>query len=344
MKKRSLFIFILVAFFCASYLTAQDKNVDNYSLRSLLTYPYKTSVITIQKLVFKDELQYAYNASFTSMDLTVSARLSIPAINPNNIKGIVIMLRGYQRPSNYQTGKGTENPAKGYLERGWAVIAPDFFGYASSSPIPSPSFLSQFYSTINAVELYKSLELAMPQGETLSNNENSRPSVFRYHSSVPASDRITLPGMLKKIVIWGHSNGGQVALHFLEIIQKPVTTVLWAPVSLAFPDSAGHYGHGAAWADNFKETYTADDFSLYKFLDRIAGGTRILLHHGDKDTSTPKAWSDDLSKAIEAENIRRASNRSERIIFRYEVYKNANHNLNPYWSTVLPRDAAFWEE
>ena len=329
MKKRALYIFILITFFCASvYIDAQEIRVADYSLRNLLTYQYRTSPITVQRLVFKNDLQYAYNVSFTSMGLTVSTRLSVPSGDPKNIKGIVIMLRGHQHQLNYYTGKGTENPAKGYLERGWAVIAPDFFGYADSSPIPSPSFLAQFYSTINAVELYKSLEQP----------------VFQYHSSVPRSDRITLPEAYKKIVFWGHSNGGQVALHSLEIIQKPVTTVLWAPVSLAFPDSAGHYGRGSEWADNFKELYAAEDFSYFKFLDRIAGGTRILLHHGDKDTSTPKEWSDALSKAIEEENIRRDSAGSERIFFRYEVYKNANHNLNPYWSTILPRDAAFWND
>ena len=327
MKRQVLFIFITFLFITA-YLSAQDRIVSDYSLRSLLTYQYKTSPLTIQKLAFKNDLQYAYDVSFISMGLTVSARLSVPAIELKNIKGIVIMLRGHQHQSNYYTGKGTENPAKRYLEHGWAVIALDFFGYAASSPIPSPSFLAQFYSTINAVELYYSLE---------------QPA-FQYHSSVPRSDRIILPEILKKIVFWGHSNGGQVALHSLEVIQKPVTTVLWAPVSLAFPDSAGHYGRGSDWVDTFKELYTADDFSLYNFLDKIAGGTRILLHHGDKDTSTPKAWSDALSKAIEEENLRRDSTGGERIFLRYEVYANANHNLNPYWNTVLPRDAAFWEE
>ena len=309
--------------------------VDSYSIRSLQNYQYRTSPIAIQRLAFKNDVQYAYNVTFTSMGLTVSARLNIPAIRQQDIKGIVIMLRGHQRPSGYYTGKGTENPAKGYLERGWAVIAPDFFGYGSSSQTPPPSFLHQFYSTINAVELYKSME---------------RP-VFQYDSGVPQADRISLPSSFRKIVLWGHSNGGQVALHFLEIIQKPVTTVLWAPVSLPFPESAGHYGHGAAWVEIFKRDYTAADFSFLNFLDKIAPDTRILLHQGDSDRSVPKAWNDALSRAIQDENIRRGTAGSGtsgeasrgQINLRYEVYTGANHNLAPFWSTVLPRDAAFWE-
>ena len=320
-------------------LNAQDSRVNNFSLKNLLTYQYRTSVITIQKLAFKDDLQYAYNVTFTSMGLTVSGRLSIPAsVKIENIKGIVIMLRGYQRPSAYYTGKGTENPAKGYLEHGWAIIAPDFFGYANSSPTPPPAFLHQFYSTINTVELYKSLELASaPQ-------IGPRFQVFQYSSAVPMTDRITLPGSFNKIVLWGHSNGGQVSFHFLEVIQKPVTAVIWAPTALSFPDSAGHFGQGAAWVETFRELYHADDFMLINFLDRIAGGTRIRLNQGDNDNSTPKAWSDALSKAIEEENIRRDASGRERIHLYYEVYRGADHNLNPYRAAILPRDVLFWEE
>jgi len=333
MRKLILVFFILIA----SNLSAQNKITD-FSLKSLQTYPYKTSPITIQKLAFKNELQYAYNVTYTSLNLTVSARLSIPNIKTENIKGIVIMLRGHQNPGNYYTGKGTEYPAKEYLRRGWAVIAPDFFGYGSSSQTPSPQSLHQFYCTINAVELYKSLESV---GKKASANENN---LFTFDSAVPQANRISLPNNFKKIVVWSHSNGGQVALHFLTIIQKPVTTILWAPVSLAFPDSAAHYARNPQLAENFKSEYDAKDFSYFTYLDKIAPNTPILLEQGDKDKGVPKAWNDALSQAIKDENLRREKAGIGKILLRYEVYANADHNLNPYWSTVLPRDAAFWEQ
>jgi len=325
--KKIIFIILLIL---ASNINAQYKITD-FSLKSLQSYQYKTSPITIQKLNFKNELQYAYNVTYTSMNLTVSAMLSIPNIKQENIKGIVIMLRGHQYPGNYYTGKGTEHPAKGYLRSGWAVIAPDFFGFGSSSQTPFPESLHQFYSTINAVELYKSLESA---GNKL----------FNFNSAVPQADRISLPVKFKKIVIWSHSNGGQVAMHFLTIIQKPVTTVLWAPVSLGYPDSAAHYARDPELAEIFKQRYPAKDFSFYTYLDKIAPNTPILLEQGDKDKGVPKAWSDALSQAIKEENIRRAKAGIGKIILRYEVYTNADHNLTPYWSVVLPRDVAFWEQ
>jgi len=326
MKKTLFLLFLIIT----SNIFAQNKITD-FSLKSLQTYPYKTSSITIQKLAFKDALQYAYNVTYTSMNLTVSARLSVPNIKQENIKGIVIMLRGHQFPGNYYTGKGTEHPAKSYLQRGWAVIAPDFFGYGSSSQTPPPSTLHQFYSTINAVELYKSLESAAQD-------------LFVFNSAVSQADRVSFPASFKKIVTWGHSNGGQVSLHFLTIIQKPVTTVLWAPVSLSFPESAAHYGRNPEWAESFKSEYPAKDFSYFTYLDKIAPNTPILLEQGDKDKGVPKEWNDVLSKAITEENLRRERAGIGKILLRYEVYANADHNLNPYWGTVLPRDVAFWEQ
>ena len=306
-------------------LPAQEKRITDFSLKSLQDYPFKKSPITIQKLEFKDNLQYAYNVTFRSMDLVVSARLSIPVIDAEKIKGIVIMLRGHQEPGNYYTGKGTENPAKVYLQYGWAIIAPDFFGYGSSSAIPRPQELYQFYSTVNAVELYKSLLL--PD--------------FRFASGVPEK---TLPARFNKIVLWGHSNGGQVALHFLEIIQKPIPTVLWAPVSLPYPDSWAHYRGNNQWKDQFKRVYQAEDFSLYAHLGKIAPGTRILLEQGDKDYAVPKAWSDDLARAILAENKIREEEKRGKIELDYKVFQGANHNLNPYWSTILRGNALFWDK
>ena len=319
---------VLLFFIPIMFLNAQEKRYTDFSLKNLQNYSYKASPIIINNLDFKNETQYAYKVSYKSMGLTISARLSIPATRPENIKGIIIMLRGHQSPRGYYSGKGTENPAKGYLQRGWATISPDFFGYGDSSPIPSPRNLHQFYCTINAVELYKSLD---------------KPD-FIFSTGVPREDRITLTTSFKKIGLWGHSNGGQVALHFLEIIQKPVPTVLWAPVSLAFPDSWAHYGRNTGWAERFKKEYPVEDFSLIANLDKIAPGTPILLEQGDKDTAVPKEWSDALVRAINAENSRREQAGRGKIELRYEVYANANHNLNPYWSTILPRDAAFWEK
>jgi dienelactone hydrolase len=300
-----------------------------YSLKSLQTYPFRPSSININELAFKNDLQYAYNISYTSMELSVSGRLSVPAIPPENLKGIILMLRGHQRPAGYYTGKGTEYPARSYLQRGWAVIAPDFLGYAASSPAPAPAELHQFYSTLNAVELYLSLQ--SPD--------------FRYSAAIARENRAVLPSSFKKIVLWGHSNGGQAAIQTLEVLRRPVPTVLWAPVCIDFPGSMVNYQKDRKdWAEAFKRDYPAEDFALLSFLDSIAPGTPILLEQGTNDTAVPKSWSDAFARAVQEENTRREKDKTGKIALRYEVYDRADHNLSPYWNRVLPGDAAFWSE
>jgi pimeloyl-ACP methyl ester carboxylesterase len=310
-------------------LNAQVNRYTDFSLKSLQNYPYKSSPITIQNAVVKNNIQNAYNVNYTSMGgLTVSARLRLPPIKPENIKGIIIILRGHQNHNTYYQGRGTENPSYGYLVRGWAVIAPDFLGYGFSSPLPSPRELHQFYSTINAVELYKSLEQP----------------VFRFAPGVSQSDRSAIPGSFKKIVLWGHSNGGQVALHFLEVIKKPVPTVLWVPVTLTYPNSISHYSRNPAWAENFKKKYPAADFSLLVYLDKIAPGTPILIDQGDKDKSVPKNWNDVLVIEINQENIRRQLSGRGKIEIQYKVYSTDDHFLTTHWEIIYPGDIAFYEK
>jgi fermentation-respiration switch protein FrsA (DUF1100 family) len=309
---------------------AAAASFDDFSLKSLQTYPYKASPLIINAFVSGTDQYSAYNFSYTSMGLTVSGRLRLPKIPPQNIKGIIILLRGFQNASNYSTGKGTEYMGRYYLRNGYAVIAPDFLGYGASSATPSPTEAHQFYSTVNAVELYMSL--LSPR--------------ISYIASVPQSARIALPASFKKIFLWGHSNGGQVAIQTLEILKKPIPTVLWAPVSLAFPDSAAFYREGrtgaqSTWAEQFKKDYTAADFSLYAYLPNIAAGTPILLEQGTLDTAVPKSWSDTFSKAVADENTKRTE--ANKIKLTYQIYPDANHNLEPFSSTVYARDVAFWD-
>jgi pimeloyl-ACP methyl ester carboxylesterase len=326
MKKK---IIALVFVLDLVLLNAQENRYTDFSLKSLQNYPYKSSPITVQNVAVKDKNQIGYNVNYTSMGgLTVSARLRLPPIKPEDIKGIIVMLRGHQNPNRYSQGSGTENPARGYLERGWAVIAPDFLGYGYSSPVPPPGNLHQFYSTINTVELYKSLEQAD----------------FRFAPDISQSDRAAIPGSFKKIVLWGHSNGGQVALHFLEIIQKPVPTVLWAPVAIAYPDNISHYSRNSQWAETFKKNYSAADFSLIAYLDKIAPGTPILISQGDKDKSVPREWSDALVKEIALENSRRQKSGKGDIEAYYEIYLTDDHSLTKDWNTILPGDIAFYEK
>jgi fermentation-respiration switch protein FrsA (DUF1100 family) len=325
MKKQFLFILGVCAF--AGFVAAAS--FDEYSLKSLQSYPYKASTLTVNKLVAETDEYRAYDYSYVSMGLTVSGRLRLPKLPPQSIKGMIILLRGWQPAGTYYIGRGSENMGRAYLHDGYATISLDFLGYGASSATPSPSEAHQLYSTVNAVELYMSL---------------LSPRVT-YAAAVPQVARSEVPSSFKKICLWGHSNGGQVAIQTLEILKKPLPTVLWAPVTLAFPDSAAYYREGrtggqSPWAEQFKKDYAAADFSLYNYLPNIAAGTPILLEQGTSDNSVPKSWSDAFSKAIADENAKRTE--ANKINLTYQIYPDANHDLVPHLLAVYARDVAFW--
>jgi dienelactone hydrolase len=319
------FLFFLKLFAAAFMLSAQDAtDLEPLSLSNLRHYGFESSPLTITGLADDNTAFQAYNFVYTSMGLTVSGRLSLP--KTAEIKGIIIMLRGYQPVRGYHTGKGTEYPARYYLRNGWAVAAPDFFGFGVSSPMPNSAEAHQLYSLVNTIELYKSLQQP----------------VFRFASDAIRQSRSSWPAAFKKIGLWGHSNGGQLAVQFLEVTRLPLATVLWAPVTQPFPDSLLFYrSYTADWVAAFKRRYKVEDYSLLHFLSAIAPRTPLMLHQGGADESVPPLWSETFAKAVEAENRRRPS--ANAIQFTFYLYPDANHNLEPYWPAVLARDIAFWE-
>jgi dipeptidyl aminopeptidase/acylaminoacyl peptidase len=139
-----------------------------------------------------------------------------------------------------------------------------------------------------------------------------------------------------KVGIWGHSNGGQIALTILEILGRPLPATLWVPVSKPFPYSILYYtdeadDHGKLLRKrlaDFEKDYDTELYSLTNYVDRITGP--VQLHQGTSDESVPKSWSDELASGIPDIN--------------YFTYPGADHNMLPAWNTVVARDVVFFTE
>jgi pimeloyl-ACP methyl ester carboxylesterase len=247
MKLKHFFPAILLG--ALASLSAQSADpFEALSLRALQARDYTPATITVNRLVAENDFSFVYNFTYVTMGKTVSGRFRVPKLPPEAMKGMVLMFRGHQNERGYYTGKGTENIGNNYLRHGYGVIAPDFLGYAASDPTPEPAEAHQLYSAVNAVELY----LAFAEGPRVS-----------WGASIPARARARLPSRFPKIALWGHSNGGQVAIHLLEIIQKPLPTILWAPVTLPYPDNVANYQKpNAQWAALFKEVRNEAAYSL----------------------------------------------------------------------------------
>ena len=237
----------------------------------------------------------------------VSGQINVPAG-----KGpfpVVVMLRGYVDKEVYETGVGTRKVAKILAENGFLTLAPDFLGYGESDPESNDILEARFEKVVTAMYLVNSI------------------------CQVPRAN-------CHKLFLWGHSNGGQIALTVLAISGRSIPTALWAPVSKPFPYSILYYSDDLddrgkmirkAVAD-FERDYNADDFSVTNYYHYIK--EPLQIHQGTADEAVPKAWSDQL-----AEDLKQTLTDVT-----YHSYTGADHNMNPVWNTVVARDVAFFTD
>jgi dipeptidyl aminopeptidase/acylaminoacyl peptidase len=290
-----------------------------YMIENLSAATFKPSTIEIGK-VLKDDPKYTsyeftmkFSPDFSENLKTTSGMINIP-------KGtgpfpVIIMFRGYVDQKLYVIGEGTAPSAKVFAQNGFITIAPDFLGYGESDTEAGNIFESRFQTYVTAATLLKSI---------------SDPAFAK--ATAGKSD-------LKNIFIWGHSNGGQVALTTLEITGVTYPTVLWAPVSKPFPFSILAYLDEASDSGKliigklaeFNETYDASKFSLTEYFDKIKAP--ILLNQGTADTSVPYWWSDSLVKTMKATGVD----------ITYIKYPGANHNLVPFWNQTVENSINYFK-
>jgi len=227
------------------------------------------------------------------------------------VKGVIIMARGYVDKEIYKTGVGTHNAAKYYAERGYVTYAPDFSGYGESDPEDANALGARLVKPVEILDLI---------------------------ASVPQD---------KPIFLWGHSNGGQIMLSVAEILgrveprgrtPRVLGVTLWAPVSKPFPYNILYYTDEASdsgkWlrgqVAEFEKDYDVFNYSIDKYLDWIE--LPVQLHQGTADEAVPKKWSDELVKNLKEK---------EKDV-KYYIYFGADHNMRPAWDQVVARDVEFF--
>ncbi len=311
-------IFILIGWFLnvAYYLPKSANNpisrvrptpLLKYSIENLSTTNFAASNIEIGKLI-KDYPKFTSNEFFFTVDgKKISGLIDIP--KGSGPYPLVVMFRGYIDQKTYTTGMGTQHAGEFFANNGFITVSPDFLGYGDSDTESPDIFESRFQTYVTAATLLKSVN-------SLSNWDQ------------------------KNIFIWGHSNGGQVALTTLEIIGVNYPTVLWAPVSKPFPFSILFYtdesdDHGKFIRQElakFESDYDAEKFSLTNYLDKIKAP--IQLHQGTADDAVPVAWSVLLNKELKTASV------SAELI----KHPGASHDMVPGWDSAVDESLQFFQK
>lgn len=225
---------------------------------------------------------------------------------------VVIMIRGYVDREIYQSGIGTQHTAEYFAKNGFITLAPDFFGYGESDMPPNNSLEERFLCPIEVLQLIASIK----------NLAQANP---------------------EKISLWGHSNGGQIALSVLEISGKNYPTVLWAPVSKPFPYSILYYtdeydDYGKALRKlvaGFDVQYDANEFSIHNYYDWISAPVQI--HQGTADEAVPLKWSEGLEKTLKKLGKE----------VKLYIYPGADHNLaggENSWNQAVQRSLDWFRQ
>ena len=296
-----------------------EKPLEKYSFENLKKRDFKPSEITIGKIL-KDEDNFISYVFYFNVDKSkVSGLINLP--KKGGTFPIIVMFRGFVDQKIYTIGEGTRRSGEVFAANNFITLSPDFLGYGDSDP-PSENSIEERFQTYTAA-----LTL-------LSSIENLNKALEKIEGNLVRADT-------QKIGIWGHSNGGQIALSVLEISGKNYPAVLWAPVSKPFPYSILYYtddfdDHGKALRKavaNFEKDYDIEKYSLTNFLNWVEAPVQI--HQGGSDEAVPQKWSDQLLDALKKLNKD----------INYFTYPGNDHNLMPdAWSLAVSRSISFYRE
>ncbi len=271
-----------------------------YSFENLKKRNYYPSVIKLEEILREEEKYTSYLFSYSAEGKRITGMANFP--KKEGKLPVAILLRGWVDEKEYYTGLGSEKMANFLAENGFITLAPDFLGYGGSAPDFPDMLQARFFRPLTVISLLSSLD------------------------SLDKADK-------EKVFIWGHSNGGQIALSVLEITEKNYPTSLWAPVSAPFPESILHYTNeledkGALVKKEiaeFEEKYEASQYSTTSYLDWIKAP--LIIHQGIADEAIPLDWTENL--VMQFQNLGKEVT--------YYQYPGENHNFN-YGSAPLARN------
>lgn len=301
-----------------------DKPLMAYSFDNLKKTDFPKSEITLGKKVNEtpDSISQIFYFSVPKTPgsktmAKISGLMNVP--KKSGAYPVIVMLRGYIPEDSFQSGAGTQPVAQGLVKHGYITLAPDFLDFGESASASADGMEARFQTYTTSLTLLSSVD-SLNKGLA---------------TSYPAVKADT-----NKIGIWGHSNGGQIALSTLEISGKSYPTVLWAPVSKPFPYSVLYYSdeaedHGKTLRKllaRFEEKYNVDNFSPNNYYRWIKAPLEI--NQGDNDQEVPIGWSEQLAVAL----------RKNKIDVKYLIYPGGDHNMLPSsWSESVLDTIAFYD-
>lgn len=319
-------LFIFSKNFTLQKEKVKEKPLVKYTFENLKKRQFLPLPITLGNVVDEDEgivsQMFYFNLreaiAGESKYRKISGLINVPKVQ--GTYPIIVMMRGFVPKEIYSTGVGTQRAGEFFARSGFITISSDFLGYGDSDNPSVSSIEERFQTYTTALNLLSSLD--------------------NLNSGLTASYSGRIKADSSRVGIWGHSNGGHIALSILEITGKNYPTVLWAPVSKPFPYSVFFFmdefdDHGKALRKvvaDFEADYDIELYSPSNFYSWI--NAPIEIHQGTADDAVPLKWSDNLVEDLEklGKDVT------------YFTYPGSDHNLLPDgWAVAVQRSLDFYK-
>lgn len=292
-------------------LSEKQALAATYSIEGMRKRSYPQGEIKKEKLLYETSTFSAYLTSYSSDGLKLYALVSFPkSQKPVNGFPVLIVNHGYIDPTTYSTQHSYKNTFDYFATKGFIVIKPDYRGFGQSEGDKNNP-LNRLAYAIDVLTIINSL------------------------STLPESNP-------NKLVLWGHSLGGDVTLRVLEITSLVKGASLWGPVSADYPESSLYFIRKNRPEELKKieeliyRTFSPRELAQYspsQNLDFIT--SPLIIHHGTADESVPYEWSLRLEKKLKQENKDHE----------FYSYLNEDHNFTRgSRALVLQRDIDFFNK
>jgi dienelactone hydrolase len=336
-----------------------EKPLEKYSFENLRNTTITPSEILIGKELKNEEdfvsheFSYCMDSQFIPKSQTTGGKNESQAQCPrgSRVTGLInipktpgtypvlVMYRGFVPREAFTTGEGTRRTAEEFARRGFITLAPDFLGYGGSDAGSTDSLEDRFQTYPTALTLLASvpnLKQALTEFEAQQLQITPTGTLLEISEFTPI---VGVSADTSKVGIWGHSNGGHIALSVLAVTGQKTPTVLWNPVTKSFPysilfftDEYEDEGKGLRKIiADFEEKYDIFLYSPSKYYSWIQAP--IQLHQAINDEAVPVRWSDQFIATMESLDKD----------IEYFTYPNENHNFNlGSWEEVMDLNEDFY--